>query len=318
VISFVLAFLAGLVNATGNVLNRKAARDEPSQVQFRLRMFRDLMRRPAWLAAVGMMIVSFALASAALGSGQLASVQLVVVLELPMTIIGGSLLFGTRPRRRDWAAIAAMTGGVIGLLALLDPQPGPARVIPPLLWIVPSAVNAGAILAVFLAARAQPRPASRACLLGLAAGLSYGLTAAYTKGFADLFASGGIAAVLSSWEFYACATSGVLAAFLLENAYQAGPLTASQPGITLVDPVISTLWGVVVFGEQVSRGVLLAFTPIPLLAVAAGVLVLSRSPILHMTAGKPPKPGSGRGRQADDTGASQLQGDAARRAGGSS
>jgi hypothetical protein len=76
VISYVLAFLAALVNATGNVLNRRAARDEPSTVQFRLRLFTDLIRRPAWLAAVGLMIVSFALASAALGTGQLASVQL--------------------------------------------------------------------------------------------------------------------------------------------------------------------------------------------------------------------------------------------------
>ncbi len=317
-ISYVLAFLAGLVNATGNVLNRKAARDEPSQVQFRLRLFRDLAHRPAWLAAVAMMIISFALASAALGSGQLASVQLVVILELPMTIIGGSLLFGYRPQRRDWAAIAAMTLGVIALLALLDPRPGPARQIPALLWILGSAANVGAIIAVTLAGRAHPNPITKSCLLGLAAGLSYGLTAAYTKGFADLFSSGGIAGVLSSWEFYACATSGVAAAFLLENAYQAGPLTASQPGITLVDPVISTLWGVVVFGEQVSRGALLALTPIPLVAVGAGVLVLSHSPILHMTAGKPPEPGSGRGQQADDTGASQQRGDAARRAGGSS
>lgn len=317
-VSYVLAFLAGLVNATGNVLNRKAARDEPSQVQFRLRMFRDLAHRPAWLAAVGMMIISFALASAALGSGQLASVQLVVILELPMTIIGGSLLFRYRPRGRDWAAIAAMTGGVIALLALLHPQPGPPKPIPALVWILGSAANAGAIIAVTLAGRAHPNPATKACLLGMAAGLSYGLTAAYTKGFADLFASGGIAGVLSSWEFYACATSGVAAAFLLENAYQAGPLTASQPGITLVDPVISTLWGVVVFGEQVNRGVLLALTPIPLLVVAAGVLVLSRSPILHATAGKAPAPESGHWGPADHDTTSQLRNQTVRRAGGSS
>jgi hypothetical protein len=152
----------------------------------------------------------------------------------------------------------------------------------------------------------------------LAAGLAYGLTAAFTKGFADLFATGGIAGVLTSWEFYACATSGVLATFLLENAYQAGPLTASQPGITLVDPVISTLWGVVVFGEQVSRGALLALTPIPLLAVAAGVLVLSRSPILHATQSKPAPPGAGRG-MVEESGIEHMGPEAAaRRPGGSS
>jgi hypothetical protein len=62
---------------------------------------------------------------------------------------------------------------------------------------------------------------------------------------------------------YALAFFGVVSAWLLENAYRAGPLTASQPRITLINPVISTLWGVVVFGEQVNTGTILALTPLP-------------------------------------------------------
>jgi drug/metabolite transporter (DMT)-like permease len=296
VISFVLAFFGALVNATGNVLNRKAARDEPAQAQFRLRLIIDLMHRKAWLAAVGLMIVSFALASAALGTGQLASVQLVVVLELPMTIIGGSLLFRTRLSHREWVSIAIMTLGVIGLLALLDPKAGAGKPVTPTLWILTSVANIGAIVVLYVAAKAHPRPAARAALLGMASGFGYGLTAAYTKGMTDQFISGGITGVLTSWQFYACASAGVVSAWLLENAYQAGPLTASQPGITLIDPVISTLWGVVVFGEQVNHGVFLALTPLPLIAVAAGVFLLSRSPVLHATQAGDGKPA----RQAAD------------------
>ncbi len=282
-ISYVLAILAAVVNAAGNVLNRKAARDEPAQVQFRFRLFIDLAHKPAWLSAVGLMIVSFVVASAALGTGQLASVQLVIILELPMTLIGGSWLFGSRLRRRDWGAIAAMTAGVIGLLALLSPRPGPAAPVSPTFWILGSAANSGAVIVAFLAARAHPRPAARAALLGIAAGLGYGMTAAFTKGMTDQFIAKGIGGVISSWQFYACAVAGLASTWLLQNAYQAGPLAASQPGITLVDPVISTLWGVVVFGELVNRGALLYLAPAPLLAMAAGVLVLSRSPILRAT-----------------------------------
>src|SRR5258708_28751209 len=104
-LSYVLAFLAGLVNATGNVLNRKAARDEPDQAEFRLRLIIDLMHRKVWHVAVGMMIISFALAAAALGTGQLASVQLVVVLELPMTIIGVPWLLLAPLGAREWWSI---------------------------------------------------------------------------------------------------------------------------------------------------------------------------------------------------------------------
>jgi drug/metabolite transporter (DMT)-like permease len=283
VISYVLAFLGAMANATGNALNRKASREEPPEFQFRLKLFADLIHKRAWLSAVGLMIVSFILASAALGTGQLASVQLIIVLELPMTLIGGSLILGSRLGRREWISVAAMTGGVIGLLALLDPRAGPEKSISPSLWILASVANVGAIAGLYLAARAHPAPVVRASLLGLAAGFGYGLTAAFTKGFADLFSSGGISAVLSSWQLYACVAAGVTSEVLLQNAYQAGPLTASQPGITLVDPIVSTLWGVVVFGEQINHGTLLALTALPLLAVAGGVLMLSRSPVLHVT-----------------------------------
>lgn len=282
-VSYFLAFLAGLVNATGNVLNRKAARDEPDQAEFKLKLITDLMHRKVWLAAVGMMIISFALAAAALGTGQLASVQLVVVLELPMTIIGGALLLRSPLGAREWIAIAAMTAGVIGLLALLDPKPGPAKHIAPVLWIAMSAANVAAIVALFLAARRHSKPAVRASLLGIACGLGYGLTAAFTKGMADAFNSGGIVAVFTTWQFYACALAGVASAFLLENAYQAGPLTASQPGITLVDPMVSTVWGIVVFGETVRHGAVLGLTVLPAGAVAIGVFLLSRSRILRAT-----------------------------------
>jgi drug/metabolite transporter (DMT)-like permease len=282
-ISYVLAFLAGLVNATGNVLNRKAASEEPDQAEFRLKLITDLMHRKVWLAAVAMMIISFALAAAALGTGQLASVQLVVVLELPMTIIGGAWLLRTPLGAREWVAIGALTGGVIGLLALLDPRPGPAKPVAPILWIAMSAANVVLLIALYLAARAHPKPAVRASLLGIACGLGYGLTAAYTKGMADAFNSGGIVAVFTTWQFYACASAGVVSAFLLENAYQAGPLTASQPGITLVDPLVSTIWGIVVFGEVVNHGELLALTALPAVAVATGVLLLSRSHVLRAT-----------------------------------
>lgn len=282
-ISYVLAFLGAMANATGNALNRKASRDEPAKVAFTLRLFADLLHKRAWLSAVGLMTLSFILASAALGTGQLASVQLIIVLELPMTLIGGSLILGTRLAVRDWVAVGVMTAGVICLLALLDPRQGAPKAIPPFEWIMASVANLGAIVVLFLAARTHPAPSVRAGLLGLSAGFGYGLTAAFTKGMADQFNSGGVPGVLGSWQLYATVTAGVTSAFLLQNAYQAGPLTASQPGITLVDPIVSTLWGVVVFGEQVNHGTLLALTPLPLIAVGGAVLALSHSPVLHLT-----------------------------------
>ena len=282
-ISYALAFLAALVNAVGDVLNRKASREAPANLAFRFRLFADLLHRPAWLTAAVLMLASFVLAAAALGTGQLASVQLIVILELPLALVGSIVFLGGRLPFMDWAAICAMTAGVAGLLVLLDPRPGPSNAVSPAIWLFGSAANAGVIVGLYIAAKAQRRAAGRAALLGLASGFGYGLTAAYTKGMASQFDAGGVGGVLSSWQLYAAGAAGIVSTWLLQNAYHAGTLAAAQPGITLADPVIATLWGTVAFGEQVTRGWILLLAALPLAAMTAGVLALSRSQAWELT-----------------------------------
>jgi drug/metabolite transporter (DMT)-like permease len=296
VISLVAALLAAVANSTSDVLNRKVTRDEPVQLQFRARLLLDLARHRLWLLSVLLMIAAFVLQAAALGTGQLAVVQPIVILELPLTLFLASRVLGGRLGRREWLGAAAMTAGVIGLLALLDPQAGPAGQIPPVPLIIGSAASGGAVLALFLAAR-YVAPGSRwgtagqAALLGVAAGLAYGLSAAYTKGLTDEFTAGGLRAVLTSWPLYAAAVAGIGATWLLENAYQAGRLAAAQPGVTLADPVAGLIWGTAVFGEPVHGGVFRLLAVLPLLLLIAGAVELSRSPVLHGAgAGTPDQP----------------------------
>lgn len=280
-----MALLAAIANAASNVLNRKASRKEPAQEQFRLRLIIDLIRHRTWLLAVTVMLLSFVFSAVALGTGQLATVQILIILELPMTLIGGKWVLGSRLGVREWVAIAAMTAGVIGFLACLHPQAGHPQGIPALIWILGSAASGAAVLALFLAGRAARNPAQQAALLGAACGLGYGLSAAYMKGMTDQFTSGGIVGALASWQLYASAVAGLVATWLLQNAYHAGRLAAAQPGITLVDPIVATIWGVLVFHEHVNTGLLLGLSVLPVLVLAAGVVLLSRSPALHATAG---------------------------------
>jgi hypothetical protein len=70
--------------------------------------------------------------------------------------------------------------------------------------------------------------------------------------------------------------------FLASNAFQAGSLAASQPGLTIVDPLVASALGVVLFGERLNHTPA-AFTG-EILAVALlviSVVVLSRSPLVH-------------------------------------
>ena len=57
----------------------------------------------------------------------------------------------------------------------------------------------------------------------------------------------------------------------------AGRLLAAQPGLTLSDPIVSVLWGVLVFGERVRTGWSDVLAAVSALVLAAAVLVLIRS-----------------------------------------
>jgi drug/metabolite transporter (DMT)-like permease len=286
VISYLFAILAAVTNATSNVLNRRATREEPIEVHFRLRLFLDLVRRRAWLTAVGMMAFSFLFSAIALGTGQLATVQIIVTMELPLTLIGAAMFLTSGLGRREVLAIVAMAAGVVGVLTILDPRTGGAPTSKPaIVWILGSAINASAVVILFLTAKATKNMRRQAGLLGAACGLSYGLASAFTKGMTEQFGTHGFVGVLASWQLWAAAAAGITATWLLENAYQAGSLAAAQPGITLLDPTAATIWGVFVFGEHVRSGIYAAIAIVPLAVLITGVVNLSSSSCLRTAAG---------------------------------
>ena len=70
--------------------------------------------------------------------------------------------------------------------------------------------------------------------------------------------------------------------FLASNAFQAGSLAASQPGLTIVDPLVASALGVVLFGERMDLHPL-AFLgeTLALTMVIVSVVLLSRSPLVQ-------------------------------------
>jgi drug/metabolite transporter (DMT)-like permease len=267
------------------VLQRKANRDLPAEHSLRLRLIKDLLHRPVWFAGVAGVVAGFLLQAAALGVGELSVVEPILVLELPLTLLLASRVFRSRLHGREWTAALGMTVGLAAVLYFLAPEPGDSRGVPWQVWTI----GIGANLAVVAAAvewgrrrRGRTGPEGndlRAAAFAVAAGCQFGLTAALIKAMADRY-PGGIAAVLTGWPLYAMVASGLLAMFLLQSAVHAGSLIAAQPGLTLCDPVVSILWGVLAFGEQVSRGLPLLLAAGGGVLTGASVLVLARSPLL--------------------------------------
>jgi drug/metabolite transporter (DMT)-like permease len=277
--SYLLAVGAAGANATSNILQRKANRREPPKLSLSPRVVVDLVHQPVWLAGMSTDVLSFLLMAAALRGGQLAAVQPIQVLELPLTLVGAAVVFRSRLGGREWAAAAMMTAGLAGLIASLAPEGGDAGRVSGVVWAVASTATTCAVLAgVGLSLRQGG--ARRAALLGIATGISFGVTSAYIKAATAAFA-GGVTGVLTAWQTYAMVLSGVTAALLMQNALRAGRLLVTQPGVTLADPVVAILWGVLVFGEGVRGPEFVAAAVVAAAAIAAGALVLARSPLLE-------------------------------------
>ncbi len=88
----------------------------------------------------------------------------------------------------------------------------------------------------------------------------------------------GIGAVFSTWSLYVLIAAGAATMLLASHALAAGPLAASQPGFTILDPLAAGLLGVFLFGEHIRTGPAdLAGEALALAAVVAAAMVLSRS-----------------------------------------
>jgi drug/metabolite transporter (DMT)-like permease len=299
-LSLALAVLAAASNALSSVMQRKANISYSDEEPLTVRTAGRVIRRPAWLIGFGAMLTSFAMQAAALGVGELSAVEPVLVIELPMTLLLSSLVFRRRLHGRDWIGIVGMTVGLSALIGALSPSGGRVTGVTAPMWIAATAASAAAIGGTWAAALLV-RGRGRSALFGIAAGTGFGLTASLIKADVDVIGADGVAAVFRTWQLYAIAVSGLLSVWLVQNALHSGTLVEAQPGITLLDPIVSVLWGVLVFQESVNRGPVLAIAVIGGVVVGVSVFLLVRASVLHPQ--PPPRPDAAQ--TADTAGAAR-------------
>lgn len=271
------AVLAASSNAVGSVLQRKAARDAPMDFAMRFRLLLDLVARPIWLLGIVALICGFIFQAAALSVGDLTLVQPIVISELPLTLLVAGLVFRVKLDRDAWLGAMAVSGGLaLVLVSLASHGTGHPRTGVSWLFACIASVLLGGLL---VAAAMRFSGNRRAALLGAAAGLGFGFTAALLKGALDRLTHG-VGAVVTSWQLYVMAAVGVLSFFLYQNAIQAGTLVAAQPPVCLCDPLAAIGYGVLLFREHLQGGWWIALAVLGAAVILAGSIVLCRSPLV--------------------------------------
>lgn len=291
-VEILLALVASLFTATSAVAQRVAAAPAPGEISFSWRLVLYLVRRPMYFLGILCMIGGFVFQLAALHVGDLSLVQPIIATEL-LFVFGYLALRGRRQHRvhpRDWIAAAGMAVGLGAFLFLAHPAGGSASNATAWRWILAgvstfaAAAVVAAVAVVPAGRRRPPSPSRKAALLAISAAIAWGFVAAVVKEL-SVHLGDGLYAVFSNWSPYVLVLTGIVAMFLVSNAFQAGPLAASQPGLTLVDPMVASLLGVTLFGEHIRTGApYLAGEVVAALVLVGSVVLLARSPLIQSTA----------------------------------
>ncbi len=276
-LAVVCALSSSLLYALASVLQHRAAIAQPQDQSLRLGLLARLLRNPLWLIGITCDGLAYALQFVALGHASLVLVQPLLVCGLLFALPLGAWLAGARMRTRDWVGAVLIVTGLALFLVVASPSSGTTDVDS---WPQLCAFTFLAVAALILLAHGRASRA-RAALLAGAAGLVYGLTAALTKSVAHLLGIG-VGHLLGSWELYILVAAGVVGMVLAQSAFQAGPLDASLPVLTVVDPVVSIAIGALAFDEGIRTGKVASVLEIVgLVAMTCGVFLLSRAEAVH-------------------------------------
>jgi len=284
--AIVLALAASFCTATSSVCQRLGAQSAPGGETFSVKLLWYLVRQPIWLAGVASMILGFGFQIAALHFGGLALVQPILATEL-LFVFGYMAIIGSRRvERTDWMAGAAMAAG-LGLFLFTSSPSGGTLHAPGTSWWLAGLFALGlaglCAMAAFTPLRHGSRssPARRAAILGVATGISWGFLAAVIKEMSS-HVDKGLPGIFSTWSVYVLVIVGATSMLLSSHALQAGPLAASQPGFTIVDPLVASFLGVFIFSEHLQLAPEdIVVEIIALAALVWGVVTLSRSQLVQ-------------------------------------
>ncbi|HEY3876970.1 MAG TPA: DMT family transporter, partial [Trebonia sp.] len=244
-----LTLLAALLIGTGFVLQQNAAQREPASRFMSLRLITDLLRQPRWLAGIGCMIGGQVLAAWSIGNLSLAFVEpllttnLVFALLLAVPIVKATLRF--------WEIFGAVVLclGVALLSAARSAKPIGLSFGSVSHWPAAAVIAAIAFAAVHAGRMHPGRP--RAMLTGLGAGLVFGIQDALTRQTLQILSSSGVGAMFTTWAPYALVGAGAIGIWLMQSAFNSGPLPLSLPAISAGEPLVGIFLGVLVFGDRI-------------------------------------------------------------------
>ena len=297
-----LTLLAAALIGTGFVLQQQTAQAEPASRFLSLRLITDLLRQRRWLAGIGAMIAGQILAAWSIGNLSLAFVEPLLTTNLVFALVLAVPIAKASLRLTEVLGAVVLCTGVALLSASRSAKAIGLSFGSITHWPAAAVIAAIAFAAVYQGRRHPGR--ARAMLTGTGAGLVFGIQDALTRQTLEILSKHGIGSLFAHWAPYALVGAGAVGIWLMQSAFNSGPLPLSLPAIAAGEPLVGILLGVLVFGDriQVTPGEL-ALQAGGIVALIVGVIIVGRAPALsqlrtwtpaglpHITGPRPVRPG---------------------------
>ena len=263
----------------GFVLQQQAAAHAPIGDFLSPRLLLDLVRVPRWLGGIGLMVCGMALGAVALGQGELTLVEPLLATNLLFALALSRRRNRQPLGRQGWAGLALLAGGVTAFIVAGQPQGGAAPGGALRQWLIIGVMVGTALLLTAYAKRS--RLSAAPVLLGVAAGLLYGVQDALTRVSGQVFAEHGWRGLLTTWEPYGVLLLGVTGLLLVQSAFEAAPLRMSLPALTAAQPLAGIACGVGFLGDRLRADAgALAWEAAGLVGIVVGVVLLGMHPAM--------------------------------------
>ncbi|WP_219420298.1 hypothetical protein [Pseudonocardia nigra] len=242
-----------------------------------MRGLRAVTRRPAWLTGLALAGLGSAVHAVALVLAPLSVVQPIGVLAVPIAVLLTAVHTRTRP---GGGVLAGVVISIVGVAAFVGTSAGTAvsTPAPDGATLFAGLVVAGIVLA--LAAVGFARSGWVRCVAFATAGAAaFGLLSALVRAVSQSVRAGDVGlfdpAVLAA--VVGVGAAAVVGGWLVQQAFASGPPEVVVACLTVVDPIVAVLLGVVLLGEgaQTPTGTWLLLIAAATTA-AGGVVALAR------------------------------------------
>ena len=265
-IAALLALVAALMSGIGDVVRQRSAQEITDEQVGHVELLRMSLRDMKWWLGGGAAVVSAALQAIALGLGSVVLVQALQVTALLFALPVYAWLTKQGLTRRKWGWAILLAAAVAVFVAVGDPAAGYQRASIETWAVVALVIGPAMVFCVWGARICSGRVA--AVLLAVVSASSWALFAVFTKAVVDVVDQG-FMALLRTPELYGWVLVAVLGTVFQQSSFRASSLTASLPTMTVTEPVVASLLGVLVLGETLD-----ADGPELLALVAAVVVVI--------------------------------------------